>query len=101
MAKYLIRANYSSEGSKGLLKEGGTKRKAAIEKAIKSSGAKLDAMYYALGDDDLFLVVDAPDNATIAALSIAVASGAAIKLRTTPLLTVAEIDAAVKKNVSY
>ena len=42
MAKYLILASYTAEGAKGVLKDGGTKRRLAAEAAIKSAGGKLD-----------------------------------------------------------
>jgi len=34
MAKHLIQANHVSEGLKGLLKEGGSSRRSAVEKAV-------------------------------------------------------------------
>ena len=42
MPKYLIKANYIGDGIKGLLKEGGSSRRAAVEKLIKSGGGKLE-----------------------------------------------------------
>jgi uncharacterized protein with GYD domain len=36
MPKYLIKANYLSEGINGLLKEGGTRRRAAVDELFKS-----------------------------------------------------------------
>src|SRR5688500_6728765 len=53
MAKYLIAASYTAEGAKGLLKEGGTKRRQAAEQAIKSAGGTLEAFYFAFGDTDV------------------------------------------------
>ena len=50
MAKYLIKATYTSDGSKGLLKDGGTQRRAAAEQALKSAGGKLETFYFAFGD---------------------------------------------------
>ncbi len=35
MAKFLITASYSAEGTKGLLKDGGSNRKDALEKVIE------------------------------------------------------------------
>ncbi len=49
MPKYLFQASYTAEGAKGLLKEGGTKRRAAVEQLIKSVGGTLEAFYFALG----------------------------------------------------
>lgn len=64
-------------------------------------GGKLEAFYYAFGDSDAFVIVDAPDNATTAAISLAVNSSGAVALKTTPLLTPEEIDQAAQKTVSY
>ncbi len=101
MAKYLVQGSYTSEGTKGLLKEGGSKRRATVEKVLKALGAKMEAFYYCLGDHDVFVIVDAPDNATVAALSLAVNATGAVALKTTVLLTPEEIDIASKKTVGY
>ena len=53
---------------KGLLKDGGTGRRAAVEKLFGSVGGKVEAFYYAFGDTDLFIVADVPDNVSAAAL---------------------------------
>ncbi len=62
MAKYLITASYTAEGAKGVLKDGGTKRRQAAEAAIKSAGGKLEAFYFAFGESDAFVILDAPDH---------------------------------------
>ena len=36
MPKYLIQGSYSGEGLKGLLKEGGSKRREAAEQSVKN-----------------------------------------------------------------
>jgi uncharacterized protein with GYD domain len=72
MAKYLIIAAYTAEGAKGLLKDSGTKRRQAAEQAIKSAGGTMEAFYFAFGDDDAYVIVDAPDHASIAAASLAI-----------------------------
>ena len=101
MAKYLIEASYTSEGAKGLLKDGGSKRRAAAEQAIKTAGGKLEAFYFAFGNRDAFVIVDAPDHATIVATSLAINASGAVRTRTTVLLTPEEIDQATKKSVKY
>ena len=50
MAKYLLEARYTAEGTKGLAREGGTGRRAAAAKAIESLGGTLESFYYAFGD---------------------------------------------------
>jgi uncharacterized protein with GYD domain len=101
MPKYLLEASYTSDGAKGLLKEGGSKRRASVEKTLKALGAKVEAFYYMLGDYDVCLIVDAPDNASVAAVSMAVNATGAVRIKTTVLLTTKEIDAAAEKTVDY
>ena len=101
MAKYLIQASYTAPGAKGLIKEGASGRKKAIERAVKSVGGKIEAIYWAFGEHDTFLIMDLPDNTAAAALSLAVASSGAVRISTTPLMTVQEVDAACKKAVKY
>ena len=101
MPKYLLHAKYSAEGARGLMKDGGTKRKNAAEELVKSVGGKLDAFYFAFGDEDAYVIVDAPDNASVAAASLAVSSSGLVSTRTTVLLTPEEMDQAMKKNTKY
>jgi uncharacterized protein with GYD domain len=101
MAKYLIKASYTLDGTKGLLKEGGSSRKTAVQKMVSSLGGKVEAFYYAFGEPDVYSIVDVPDAISIAALSLTVNASGAVKLSTTALLAPEEIDAACKKSVSY
>jgi uncharacterized protein with GYD domain len=101
MAKYLIKGNYTAEGGKGLMKDGGTGRRAAVQKAMEPLGGRVEQMYFAFGDVDVYVFVDAPDNVTAAALSLAVNASGAVRIQTIPLLTCEELDAAAHKSVSY
>lgn len=101
MPKYLIQANYVGEGLRGLLKEGGSSRRAAVEKLFGSVGGKVEAFYYAFGDADLFIIADVPDNVTAAALSLIVNAAGSATARVTVLLTAEEIDAAAKMTAAY
>ena len=101
MGKYLITASYTADGAKGLMKDGGTKRRDAAEQALKSVGARLEAFYFAFGENDAYVVVDAPDNASVAAASVAINAAGAVQLKTAVLLTPEEVDQAMKKSVTY
>ncbi len=101
MAKYLVEANYVGDGVKGLLKEGGTSRRAAIEEATKTVGGSVDAFYYAFGETDVYAIIDMPDDVATAGLALTIAASGAVTIRTTVLLTPEEIDQAVKKSPSY
>ena len=102
MAKYLIQANYGSEGMKGLVKEGGSSRRAAVEKLAESLGGSVEAFYYALGDTDLFIIAELPDNVAATAIGMTVSAGGAIsKYTTTALITPEEVDKAAKLSPTY
>jgi len=101
MAKYLIEASYSQMGLKALVKDGGTGRKKAVEAATKALGGRLESMYFAFGTSDIYAIVDAPDNITVAAFALAVGgTGIAAHLKTVVLLTPEEVDQAAKKSAS-
>ena len=101
MPKYLITVSYTAEGAKGVLKDGGSKRREAAEQALKSAGGKLEAFYFAFGETDAFVLIDAPDHATVASASLAISASGAVRTKTVVLLTAEEIDQAAQKVVTY
>jgi uncharacterized protein with GYD domain len=101
MAKFLVYGSYAADGVKGLLKEGGSSRKAAVEKAIAGLGGRVESFYFAFGDHDVYVVVDAPDAQAAVAMSLAVNATGAVAVKTAPLLTVEDMDAACKRTVAY
>jgi uncharacterized protein with GYD domain len=101
MPKYLLKVSYTADGVKGVLKDGGTKRRQAAEAALKSAGGSLEAMYFAFGDDDVYCIIDAPDNVSVAAASMAIGASGLVKANTVVLLTAEEIDQAAKRTTTY
>jgi len=101
MPKYLLQATYVGDGTKGLLKEGGSSRRAAAEKAVKSVGGSLEAFYFAFGETDVYAIAEVPDNASMAAIALTISASGAVSVKTTVLLTPEEIDKAVKMAPSY
>ena len=101
MPKYLFQANYVGEGVKGLLKEGGTSRRAAVEALAKSVGGTVEAFYFAFGETDAYVLVDLPDNASAAAVALTVGASGAATVKTTVLMTAEEVNAAAKKTPTY
>ena len=101
MATYLFEASYSSDGVRGLIRDGGARRRAAIEAAAASLGGRVEAFYFAFGDVDAYLIVDLPDNVRANALSLAVNQSGAVQLKTTVLMTAEEIDQAIAQKVEY
>ena len=101
MPKYLLKVSYTADGAKGLIKDGGSKRRAAAQSLVQSVGGKMEAFYYAFGSSDVYAIVDVPDAASAAAASITLAASGSVTSELIVLLTAEEVDAAVKKSPSY
>jgi uncharacterized protein with GYD domain len=101
MPTYLWRASYTAEGAKGLAKDGGTKRRTAVQQMVEKAGGKLHAFYFAIGEADAYGIAEFPDAATAVAVSLAVNGAGAVNLHTTLLLSPEEFDAAAKKSIVY
>lgn len=101
MPKYLIQATYTAEGAKGLLKEGGTGRRRAVDEVVTGLGGTVEAMYFTYGEHDIVLVIDFPDPTSMPAVSMMVKASGALHTRATPLITVEEIDEAARTQVAF
>jgi uncharacterized protein with GYD domain len=101
MPKYLFIGSYTAEGARGVLKDGGTGRRAAVLELMASLGGKVEAYYFAFGSDDVYIIVDLPGPAAAAAGALAVAASGGASLRTVVLLTPEELDAATKLKATY
>ncbi|MDR7081000.1 uncharacterized protein with GYD domain [Arthrobacter ginsengisoli] len=101
MAKYLFEANYVGDGIKGLMREGGSKRRDALVGALKSVDGTLECFYYAFGKTDVLGVFDVPGPADAAALSLLINSTGSVNVRLKPLMTPEDLDEAAKKTPSY
>lgn len=97
MAKYMIKASYSADGAKGLLKDGGSKRVDAATKLIEGVGGKLECFYFAFGDHDAYIVADLPNEVSAAAIGLAVNATGLVGTSTTALMTAEQVDAACDK----
>ena len=101
MAKYMFQGSYIGEGLKGLVREGGTPRIEAAKKLFASLGGTLECFYFAFGTEDLIVICDLPDNISAVAFSLAINNSGMAKGKVTVLVTMDEVDAAVKKTPSY
>ncbi|MBM3695627.1 MAG: GYD domain-containing protein [Actinobacteria bacterium] len=101
MPTFMIKASYTPEGIRGLLKDGGSGRRDAIEALVTSRGGSLKGFYYAFGDDDLYIIADLPTNADLVAVSLAINASGGAKVKSNTLLEAEEIDEAVRKAVQY
>jgi uncharacterized protein with GYD domain len=101
MPMYLWRASYAADGAKGLLKDGGTKRRDAVKNMMEKAGGKLHSFHFALGTDDVVGIAEFPDTATAVAMSLVVNASGAVHLHSTLLISPEELDAASKKAIAY
>jgi len=82
MAKYLFETRYTTEGAKGLAREGGSGRRAAVV-------------------NDAYVIFDLPDNLTAAAVALAVNQSGGATVKTVALISPEDMDKAGKKAVDY
>jgi uncharacterized protein with GYD domain len=92
MAKYLFKASLSPEGVAGLRAEGGTARRAEVQKAIEALGGTMETFYFVFGDDDVVVICDLPDNETAAAFAMETTASGRVSTSTSVLLTPEEMD---------
>jgi uncharacterized protein with GYD domain len=88
MATYLLFGKYSQEA----LSKISAKRTQGTAAFIKKHGGELKAGYALLGDVDIVLVADLPDNATAMKVSIALSKQLGVGFRTAPALAVDAFD---------
>ncbi len=100
MAKYLITASFSAEGTKGLLKDGGSNRKDAVAKMLEDMGGTLESFYFAFGDRDAFVIADLPNEIAAAAIGLKINASGLVGVSTTALLTPEQVDAACDKGLT-
>jgi uncharacterized protein with GYD domain len=102
MSKYLLKVSYSADGLKGVMKQGGTGRVKAVERALAGVGGSLESFYFAFGSDDVYVIVDVPNHAAAIAMAGAVATtGAISRYETVVLLSPSEVDEAMDIAVDY
>lgn len=101
MSKYMFKGSYTADGVKGLMQEGGSKRRDAATAAIESVGGSVDCFYYAFGDTDVVGFADFPDDASATAVSLLINSSGAVNLSITPLMTAEDVDAAAAMTPAY
>jgi uncharacterized protein with GYD domain len=101
MAKYLFHGSYTQAGIQGVLKDGGTGRRKAVDALAKSLGGSIESMYWAFGKDDFFVIGELPDHASAAALAATTGAAGGVTITTVVLLTADDIDRAITMHPAY
>ncbi len=96
MPVYMTQFSYTTEAWKALC-ENPVDRRDALRSLTQALGGRLIELYYAFGDYDGLVLLEAPDDATAAAgVLAALGSGSFKTMKTTKLLTVNEIQQALR-----
>lgn len=101
MPAYMIRASYTLDGLQGLLKEGGSGRRKAIETLVSSLGGHLESIHWAFGERDAYVICDLPDDEAAAAASLRVSASGMAQCDTVKLLTADQVDTATDRQLEY
>ncbi len=96
MAKYLMHGQYSIEGMKKVIQQGGTGRRSVAERNVKSSGGVLESFYFGFENNDFYLIADLPDHCAVTALTMAITAQGDLSIKATALLTPEEVDEATR-----
>ncbi len=97
MPSYLFQVSYTAEALATMIKRP-QDRAEAVRKPIEKLGGKVVGFWLSFGDYDVVGIFEMPDNVSAAAFALAIAAGGACKsVKTTPLLSVEDGLAAMKK----
>jgi uncharacterized protein with GYD domain len=100
MPQYLGRFRYSSDSVRAMIANP-QDREAAAREVVESLGGKLHGFWFSFGEFDGVFIAEAPDNATMAAVAMAVGgTGALSSFETTVLLGMDEGQDAMRKAAS-
>ena len=96
MPLYLGRFSYTPDAIRALVSQP-QDRSAAAREVAESLGGKLLGFWFAFGEFDGVFLMEAPDNATAAALAMAVGASGALQIETSVLLDMDEAQDAMRK----
>lgn len=97
MAKYMVLFNYTHETWSKMIANP-SDRLAAVRSSAQAVGGDVEAMYFMFGAKDGFVIIDAPDSASAAAVSIAVSSTGAVRdCETHELIAPAELPSVLER----
>lgn len=87
MALYLTQARLTPDAWQAIY-ESPRDRRDALSEMLEAAGGRLVSYYFAFGDSDVVLIVEAPESEVAAAAAIAIArAGVVTDIRTTVLMT--------------
>ncbi|GAB3322788.1 hypothetical protein GCM10027451_45740 [Geodermatophilus aquaeductus] len=101
MPRYMIIAEYTAEGARGLMSAGGSARRTVVEKMVTGLGGRVEAFDFGFGGDDVYVTVELPDDESAAAAALTVSGSGAVRARTAVLLTPEQLDRVAQLHPDY
>jgi len=104
MPHYLVQASYTAKTWDNLIQHP-EDREASMRRMAGEFGVKLHGFYFAFGEHDAVVIMEAPDHQTMMATLIAAGASGAVSTKTTALITAADakqaMQQAAKKRDAY
>jgi uncharacterized protein with GYD domain len=94
MATYILLSKLSTQGVQTL--KSNPDRLREVNKDVEELGAKVLHQWATLGEWDFVNIVEAPDTATIARVSVTLGARGSTKIETLPALTIEELLSALE-----
>ncbi|RFU20846.1 GYD domain-containing protein [Geodermatophilus marinus] len=101
MPRFLVIAAYSPQGARAVMAGGGSARRSVFEHAVLDLHGRLETFDFALGEADVYALVELPDAAAAAALSLTISGGGVASVRTVVLLSPEDVDRAAQLHPHY
>ena len=77
MATYIVLSSFTDQGIRNI--KDTTKRADAVRDSAKKFGVKVSEIYWTLGSYDVVAIFEAPDDASITAMALALGSGGNVR----------------------
>jgi uncharacterized protein with GYD domain len=95
MATYIMLANFTDQGIRNV--KDTTKRADAVREAAKKFGVNMKEIYWTMGQYDMVVIAEAPDDASLSAFALAVGSAGNIRGQTLRAHSKDEMNAILAK----
>jgi uncharacterized protein with GYD domain len=95
MATYIALSNFTDQGIRTV--KDTVKRAEGVQKAAKKYGAKLTQIYWTIGNHDLVVIIEAPDDASATAFMLAIGSAGNVRTQTLRAFSKSEMNGILGK----
>ena len=95
MATYIVLSNFTDQGIRGI--KDTTKRADAVRELAKKFGVTAKEFYWTMGAHDVVVIFDAPDDAAMTALGMAIGSAGNVRTQTMRAFSRDEINGILGK----